>query len=578
MYREGGRSAILEPVVPAHAMATSSANMGDIQRAVARGVLVRLLGPVGITLDGKELALGAPKVRMILATLALRASETVSTDTLIDMIWGARPPPTARKAVQVYLTGLRKLLASAGREYADMVQTRPGGYCLVERAGRVDLGSFETLWERGRELLAAARPLEAAANLRQALSLWRGDALSDLRYEAGFDADAARLDDMRLACEEDLMDAELACGHHAAVVPELERLVSRSPLRERLRSQLMLALYRSGRQADALAVYTDVRRALVEELGVEPAPSLTALERRILQQDPALEPDGASMGAPRTQRVILVVSQSGADVDGLLDVAIPLAGSEHEIVLARMLALSPGDDEGGRVRELTNRLAARRDALSRDGVAARVAAFASTDPARDLVRLARHESAALVLIDGSRELRQGQAALARQLSMAAPCDVGFHIARESLPSGSSILVPFGGSETDWAALELAGRLAASLRTPLVIAGPNDSPDVSRALATASLVLQRVSGATAEPLLIEPGARGVLAAADDACLIIAGLSLRYQTEGLGEARLAIVERATAPAIFVSHGRNPGVLAPPESLTRFRWSVSVGQARG
>lgn len=539
-------------------------------------MIVRLLGPVGITHDGVELALGAPKLRMILATLALRASETVSTDTLVDVVWGPRPPPTARKAVQVYITGLRKLLTAAGREHAELIQTRPGGYCLVERADRVDLGSFEALWERGRNLLAVARPVEAAADLRQALSLWRGDALSDLRYEPGFDADAARLDDMRLGCEEDLMEAELACGHHAAVVSELERLVRRSPLRERLRSELMLALYRCGRQADALAVYRDVRQALVDELGVEPAPSLTALERRILQQDPALEPGGPPVSRPRAQRAILVVSQSGADLDGLLDAAMPLAGGDHEIVLARVLALSPGDDEGGRLRELTHRLAARREALAREGVRARIAAFASTDPPRDVIKLARHENAALVLLDGSSELRHGHAALAHELSTAAPCDVGFHIARETPPSGSSILVPFGGSETDWAALELAGEFARQLRRPLVIAGPrvDDTPDVSRVLATASLVLQRITGVTAEPVLVEPGAFGILAAASDACLIVAGLSPRYQTEGMGEARLAIIDRAVAPAIFVAHGRNPGVLAPPESLTRFRWSVFQG----
>jgi DNA-binding SARP family transcriptional activator/class 3 adenylate cyclase len=539
-------------------------------------VQVRLLGPVGASRDGADLRIGATKQRMVLATLALRVGETVSADVLIDVLWGERPPPTAHKALQVNISQLRKIL-DTGRGERNVIQTTPGGYRLDLAPDALDLTRFEQLWERARQDLAAAGH-DVVETLRQALSLWRGDALSDLRYEQAFEADAARLEEMRLAAREDLIDAQLAAGEHAHLVSELERLVAAHPLRERLRGQLMLALYRSGRQADALSAFRAARDALIDQLGIDPSPALTELERRILNQDETLQapvrgPQMAGLSAP-TSRTLLVVSQSSSDLDGLLSIALPLAGESDELVLARMLTDLPGRDNSDRLRELTRRLAQRRDQLRADGANARIAAFSSAHPAVDLSKLATQQDAAVLLVDGARELLDGRAALAGELLDQAPCDVAFAISRGEPSSGEAILVPFGGSQDDWAALELAGRLAKQLRAPLVLAGSEslgNEGDASRLLATASLILQRLVGVTAEPRLITPGADGVLGAASDARLIVVGLSPRYRTEGLGETRHAIAKRAAAPSLFVRRGTRPGLLAPPSSLTRFRWSA-------
>jgi len=345
----------------------------------------------------------------------------------------------------------------------------------------------------------------------------------------------------------------------------------------------MLALYRAGRQADALSAYQEAREALIEQLGIDPSPALASLERQILNQDEALKaPDrrpakrSAQDEPPRT---VLVVSQASADLDGLLNVALPLAGGGDEIVLARMLTEAPGRENSERLRELTRRLSARRDQIQAQGVAARVAAFSSKAPGTDLVKLATHQDAALLLVDGAHELLEGRAALGAELFEEAPCDVAFSISRDGSPPGEAILVPFGGAEDDWAALELGGRIAKERSAPLVVAGSEgggDQGDASRLLATASLILQRMSGVIAEPVLVTPGAEGILEAAKDAWLIVVGLSARYRSEGLGETRHAIAKRAGAPSLFVRRGSRPSLLAPPSSLTRFRWSAAASRA--
>jgi DNA-binding SARP family transcriptional activator len=250
----------------------------------------RILGPLEVLDEGRALGLGGSKQRALLALLVLHANETLSVDRLIDALWGERPPATAAKTVQVHVSRLRKALAGgAGSDPAALVATREHGYELRLDPERLDAYRFERLLAQGRSELAASRPRRAASALEQALSLWRGPPLADLAYESFAQRETARLEDLRAAALEELVEAKLALGRHAEVVGELERLVADHPYRERPRAQLMLALYRCDRQADALQAYQNARHTLVEELGIEPGERLRALERAILAQDPKLQ-------------------------------------------------------------------------------------------------------------------------------------------------------------------------------------------------------------------------------------------------------------------------------------------------
>ena len=244
----------------------------------------RLLGPVDALRDGRPVALGGAKPRALLALLLLHANELVSRDRLIDALWGDRPPGTAGHSLDVQASRLRKAF-----EPDELLVTRTGGYVLEVEPEQIDARRFERLLEEGRRANAAGDPSAALAALEAALGLWRGDALGDLAYEEFARAEADRLDELRLVATEERIDAELALGHHERLVPELEALVAKHPLRERVPAQLMLALYRSGRQAEALRVYSETRRRLVDELGIEPSPRLRDLEQAILNQDPALD-------------------------------------------------------------------------------------------------------------------------------------------------------------------------------------------------------------------------------------------------------------------------------------------------
>src|SRR5215216_4016795 len=253
----------------------------------------RLLGPLEVLVDGEPAPLGPPQQRALLALLLLNANEVVSRDRLVDDLWGEQPPATATKLVQVYVSRLRKALEPdrARGDTGRTLVTRPPGYLLAVADDQLDLRRFERLRDTAREELGAGNPADAAQKLREALDQWRGPPLGDLAYKA-FSQEIARLDELRLGALEERLDADLELGRHADLIAELESLVNEHPLRERLRGQLMRALYRSGRQAEALAAYREGRRVLVEELGLEPSPELRALERAILQQDQSLAPPG----------------------------------------------------------------------------------------------------------------------------------------------------------------------------------------------------------------------------------------------------------------------------------------------
>jgi len=264
---------------------------------------VRLLGPVEASVDGRPVALGAGKPRALFALLALHAGSTVSSERLIDGLWGERPPTTAAKLVQVHVSQLRKALADAGD--GNQIVTRRHGYELRLGPDDVDVRRFERLVDLGLP--------------REALALWRGPPLDDVVDEPFAAPEIRRLEELRMAAVELAIERDLEAGRHREVVPELEALVLAEPLRERLHAQRMLALYRSGRQSAALDAYRHARTALVEQIGVEPGAALRRLHEAILRQDPALEP-------PEHERLELPPE---------LDTSTPLVGRADELAWLR---------------------------------------------------------------------------------------------------------------------------------------------------------------------------------------------------------------------------------------------------
>ena len=303
----------------------------------------RILGPLEMRLGERVLPLSSGRQRTLLALLLLRPGEVVSIDRLIDGLWGDRPPPTAIDALQVYVSRLRKVLPEG------TVLTEGPGYRLAVAGEQIDAGRFERLAGEGRAALMERDPERSARLLRDALDLWNGPALADFAYEPFAQGEIARLEELRVGTLEERIEADLACGGAAELVGELEALVGAHPLRERLRGQLMRALYRSGRQAEALQAYQDARHALVDELGIEPSPALRDLERAVLAQDPALvapplataappaprtptEPERESGAEPPARKVVTVLL---SDVVGSSALAAELDPERLERVLGR---------------------------------------------------------------------------------------------------------------------------------------------------------------------------------------------------------------------------------------------------
>jgi YVTN family beta-propeller protein len=270
----------------------------------------RILGSFEVWVGDRLVGLGGEKPRALLAILLLHRNEVVSADRLIDDLWGESPPESAARTVQAYVSRLRKAFdlngASASAEpglgtaaNGRVLLTRERGYLLEVAPGQLDLERFRELAERGRDALAAGNPDEAATVLREALGMWRGPPLSEFAYEPFAQGVIAQLEELHLAAVEDRVEADLAVGRARELVGELRDLVGRHPLRERVRGQLMLALYRSGRQAEALEAYQQFRRSLSEELGLEPGPAIQRLELSILGRDSALDlaPSDASSDA-----------------------------------------------------------------------------------------------------------------------------------------------------------------------------------------------------------------------------------------------------------------------------------------
>jgi len=525
----------------------------------------RILGPLEVAGDRGPIPLGGPRQRATLAILLLNANRVVSIDRLADDLYSGAPPVTAVTQVQRQVSDLRKALGSAS-----VIETRSPGYVIRLTPEQLDLGRFERLTEEARLALAGGDAPLAAELLREALAVWRGAPLADLAYEPFAQSAIGRLEEIRLSAVEQRIDAELVIGRHVELIGELEQLVFDDPLREHPRGQLMLALYRSGRQAEALDVYAKARAALVDEFGIEPSPALRDLERAILSQDPSLElrPDNS----PSVHRTgaLLVLPRDEVGLERLLAIAEPLASvSGRELLLIRLL--SKQNDVG----QATSALKARRESV---GVPSRSAAFTALEPAREVLRLAATYDVELVVLDAPAELegKHLPADLAALLERS-PADVGLLAGTTAdFRQDGAVLVPFGGGEHDWAALELAAWLCSATSAPLRLVGTKTdvrgrSRDASRLLADASLAVQRVVRVDAEPLLVEPTGEALAHASKGAFVVVIGISPRWRQEGIGSIRRAILDAARAPTLVVHRGPRPGGLAPPESHTRFTWSI-------
>jgi DNA-binding SARP family transcriptional activator len=511
----------------------------------------RILGPLEVLEGDRTLEVSGQRQRSLLALLLLNANQVVSSSRLIEELWAGEASESHAGALHASVSRLRKSLGPG----AELLAAPPVGYLIKLAPGQLDLDRFELLVQEAGD----SEPQAAAEKLREALALWRGPALADFAYEPFAQAAIGRLEEVHLLAVEMRIDADLALGRHAALVAELDALVAEHPLRERLRGQLMLALYRSERQAEALASYQTARRVLVDELGIEPSAALQELERAILRQDQALELAQAT--AP--ERSILVAWLGDGLPAPLLAVAEPLARKEpRELIVAGLVA------DRGALAAAAESLKAHSEALAARGIVARSAVFTSGSPGADASRLAAEQDVDLVIVAAPADLLDDPDL--SDLLRSAPCDVAVLTGGE--PAVGPVLVPFAGTDHDWSAIELGAWLAGSWQVPLRLAGPavEGGRDSSRLLASASLAVQRALRVAAEPLLVDTGPEALVAAAADAGVTVVGLSDRWRKDGLGPSRAALVGSET-PSLLVRKGLRPGGLASAENLTRFTWSL-------
>ena len=349
-----------------------------------------LLGPFEVRRGGRPIPLAGAKQRALLALLALHPNEVLSSGRLVEELWAGQAPDTAGSALQVYVSQLRKSLEPDGPPYTLLV-TRTPGYMLSVAEGERDVDRFSELVHAAREQDAGA----ASETLREALDLWRGPPLADLAYEPFVQTEAIRLEELRLEALEARIDADLEQGRHRELVGELEALAANHPLRERLRGQLMLALYQSGRQAEALDGYRSFRRLLADDLGLEPSPVLQDLERRILRHDPTLDPAAA---VPPGRRA------AGEFVGREDEVGLLLAGLDDALAGRGRLFLIEGPEGSGKTR-LADEVASRGKARGARVLWGRGWAAAEAPPHWPWVQAmrspAQHETASLAALVGA---------------------------------------------------------------------------------------------------------------------------------------------------------------------------------
>jgi DNA-binding SARP family transcriptional activator len=520
--------------------------------------------------------LGGPRQRSVLAILLLDANRVVSIDRLADELYGEAPPVSAVTQIHRQISELRALLEPDRPHGAPgaLIETRPPGYRILVAPGGLDLELFERRAATAGSALAVGDAAQAVRLYREALAVWRGEPLADLAFEPFALPVVERLNDLRLSVTEQCLQAELELGRGAELVPELEQLVTDHPLHERLRGQLMVALYRAGRQPEALEQFRAGRAALLEAFGLVPTPALKELEARILRQDPALDGPSRPRLAPAREdsRTVLLAARDGAELDGLVTIGRSLAAlGRHELLLTQTVE---GEASLAAAVAATR---ARRDELATGRVTARAAAFVSRAFGPDLARLALTHDADLMVLEAGEQLgRDGSISEGLTLLLErSPCDVALLAGSGALAFDDGIAVLFAGGEHDWAAAELGAWLAsgASARLQLIGVRGRHGGDASMLLASASIAIQQVVGIDVEPVLADAGPDGLLAAAGTAGLAIAGLSPRWRREGLGASRRTLLDAGSA-TLVVHRGTRPGGLAPREQLTRFTWTIAAG----
>ena len=474
------------------------------------GLVFRILGPLEVSSPEGPIRLGGPRQRSVLAILLLDPNRIVSIDRLAEELYGGAPPVSAVTQVHRQISELRMLLEperSAGSA-GSVVETRPPGYRVRVAPDALDLLLVERLADDAGSALASGDAEAAVPLYRQALAQWRGAPLADLAFEPFARPVIERLSELRLTIVERCLGAELELGRGAELVAELEQLVLDNPLNERLRAQLMIALYRAGRQADALERFRTGRAALVEAFGLEPTPALKELERRVLLQDPTLDAPGrrpcAGPAGRRPDRAPRGVGRRGAGPSGRRREPPRRARPPRA-------ARDPGRAARGAARRAPSRpRAPGSDDLGREGVTCRAAAFVSRSPGVDTARLALTHEADTTVVDAPRDLaRDGVVPDAIALMLErSPCDVALLTGSAPPTFEGGVSVLFGGGDHDWAAAELGAWLAAGAGVPLRLVGAGGrgagAGDASRLLASASIAIQRLVGVEVEPVLADPG--------------------------------------------------------------------------
>jgi DNA-binding SARP family transcriptional activator len=533
------------------------------------GLDFRVLGPLEVIADGAPLHIDGRRLRALLAVLLLNANRPVTPDRLIDDIWGERPPATATNALHVHISRLRQAIGSGA------VVHHRAGYTLSLARSQLDLNRFEDAWRDARRTMAAGDHRAAHSALCEALRLWRGDPLVEFAGSRFADADAHRLAEMRWAAVGDRIEVELALGRHEEAVPELEAMVELHPLQERPLAQLMVALYRCGRQVDALAACRDARERYATEFGLTLGPDVLRIERAILQHDPTLAAP-TDRGPDRGAASVAVAARSIDELTALVSVAGPMGpATGGELLLVR--TIDPGDPE--LLETSASETAQQVQALHHSRINARAATFTSETPASDLVKLADEQGSGLLLIDA------GWLVVRQQVLEDASCDVAVVSTRPGWRAAarSPVVVPFGGNEHDWAALEIGCWLAHAVSVPLLLAGVagrrTGRADASRTLTAASLVAQRVYGVLPEPRLVPSAPEGLVELASAARALVMGFSHDWHRAGLGPVRDRVAATAACPVVFVRQGRRPNGFAPAHAVTRFTWSLGdqAGQSR-
>lgn len=544
-----------------------------------------VLGPVEVRADNRPLPISGQKQLQMLAMLLLHASEVVTVRRLVNELWPAELPADPDESVQALVYQLRKQLDGGGASRGSVLERQGPGYRLRLDDDQLDLRRFERLVGSAQAARRSGDLETAAWTLSEALSLWRGTALANISLETttATRAQAARLDEVRLNTVIERIEIDLELSREGEVVGELEELIAHHPLDERLRELHMLALYRNGRQADALNAYQQARSTLIDEIGVEPGRRLQALHGSILRHDPSLDPQSTPNGGTQNRsgvsaaRSLVAVANRRTDLEPLLSLARILGGSQ----VARELILVMLAGNSNTISEANAEMAEQRAGLLRRGVETRAVAFTSSRPGHDIARLASREDVDLLLMVAPAELA-GEGSIPPDMLVVldqAPCDVGLLVHHGLLSMDRKVVVPFGGNQHDWAALEIGAWAATAASVRFVLVGgretsdSDEADDASRLLANASLALQQTARIDAEVRLIESGhAPEFLRAFDSASLVVAGLPEHWRTEAaIGPLRLSFCQQSQTPVLFVRKGSRPGGLAPRDSMTTFGWSL-------